>query len=83
MNKFRYVLYNEDGTSKILFESKEFKYFMDAVREYKQVLLELAKKYDVKDCNNPIELQFFKEEDGNWYFHSTAIDVLLYEIEKN
>lgn len=79
--KFRYVLYKEDGTSEILFESKEFKYYMDAVKEYKQVLLELAKKYDVKDCNNPIELQFFKEEDGHWYFHGTAIDILLYEIE--
>ena len=83
MNKFRYVLYKEDGTAEILFESKEFKFYMDAVKEYKQVLLELAKKYDVKDYNNPIELQLFKEEDGNWYFHSTAIDVLLYEIEKN
>ena len=33
MNKFRYVLYNENGTSKILFESKEFKNFTDAVIE--------------------------------------------------
>ena len=82
MNKFRYVLYNENGTSKILFESKEFKNFTDAVIEYKQVLMELAKEFDIKDYNNPIELQFLKE-DGNWNFFSTTIDILLYEIENN
>ena len=82
MNKFRYVLYKEDGTEKVLFESKEFVDFTDAVKEYKRVLMELAKEYDLKDYNNPIELQFLKEEDGNWYFHSTAIDILLYEINE-
>ena len=82
MNKFRYVLYKEDGTEKVLFESKEFVDFTDAVEEYKRVLMELAKEYDLKDYNNPIELQFLKEEDGNWYFHSTAIDILLYEINE-
>lgn len=82
MNKFRYVLYKEDGTEKVLFESKEFIDFTDAVKEYKRVLMELAKEYDLEDYNNPIELQFLKEEDGNWYFHSTAIDILLYEIKE-
>lgn len=82
MNKFRYVLYKEDGTEKVLFESKEFVDFTDAVKEYKRVLMELAKEYDLEDYNNPIELQFLKEEDGNWYFHSTAIDILLYEIKE-
>ena len=82
MNKFRYVLYKEDGTEKVLFESMEFVDFTDAVKEYKRVLMELAKEYDLEDYNNPIELQFLKEEDGNWYFHSTAIDVLLYEIKE-
>lgn len=82
MNKFRYVLYKEDGTEKVLFESKEFVDFTDAVEEYKRVLMELAKKYDLEDYNNPIELQFLKDEDGNWYFHSTAIDILLYEIKE-
>lgn len=82
MNKFRYVLYKEDGTEKVLFESKEFVDFTDAVKEYKRVLMELAKEYDLEDYNNPIELQFLKEEDGNWYFHSTAIDILLYEINE-
>ena len=82
MNKFRYVLYKEDGTEKVLFESKEFVDFTDAVEEYKRVLMELAKEYDLEDYNNPIELQFLKEEDGNWYFHSTAIDILLYEINE-
>ena len=82
MNKFRYVLYNEDGTEKVLFESIEFVDFTDAEKEYKRVLMELAKEYDLEDYNNPIELQFLKEEDGNWYFHSTAIDILLYEIKE-
>jgi hypothetical protein len=80
MNKFRYVLYKEDGTEKVLFESKEFIDFTDAEKEYKRVLMELAKEYDLEDYNNPIELQFLK--DGNWYFHSTAIDILLYEIKE-
>ena len=80
MNKFRYVLYKGDGTEKVIFESKEFVDFTDAVKEYKRVLIELAKEYDLEDYNNPIELQFLKEEDGNWYFHSTTIDMLLYEI---
>ena len=82
MNKFRYVLYSEDGTEKVLFESTEFIDFTDAEKEYKRVLMELAKEYDLEDYNNPIELQFLKEEDGNWYFHSTAIDILLYEIKE-
>jgi hypothetical protein len=82
MNKFRYVLYKEDGTEKVLFESNEFVDFTDAEKEYKRVLMELAKEYDLEDYNNPIELQFLKEEDGNWYFHSTAIDILLYEIKE-
>lgn len=82
MNKFRYVLYKEDGTEKVIFESKEFIDFTDAVKEYKRILMELAKEYDLEDYNNPIELQFLKEEDGNWYFHSTAIDILLYEIKE-
>lgn len=73
MNKFRYVLYKEDGTAKVLFESKEFKYFMDAVSEYKRVLMELAKEFDLEDYNNPIELQFLKE-DGKWHFFSTAME---------
>lgn len=82
MNKFRYVLYKEDGTEKVLFESKEFVDYTDAEKEYKRVLMELAKEYDLEDYNNPIELQFLKEGDGNWYFHSTAIDILLYEIKE-
>ena len=73
MNKFRYVLYKEDGTAKVLFESKEFNYFMDAVSEYKRVLMELAKEFDLEDYNNPIELQFLKE-DGKWHFFSTAME---------
>lgn len=72
MNKFRYVLYKEDGTAKVLFESKEFNTFMEAVSEYKRVLMELAKEFDLEDYNNPIELQFLKE-DGKWYFFSTAM----------
>ena len=72
MNKFRYVLYNEDGTEKVLFESKEFVDFTDAVKEYKRVLMELAKEYDLEDYNNPIELQFLKN--GKWRFFSTAME---------
>ena len=72
MNKFRYVLYNEDGTEKVLFESKEFVDFTDAVKEYKRVLMELAKEYDLEDYNNPIELQFLKN--GKWCFFSTAME---------
>ena len=79
MSKFRYVLYKEDGTEKVLFESKEFVDFTDGVKEYKRILMELAKEYDLEDYNNPIELQFLKNE--KWYFHSTAIDILLYEIK--
>ena len=71
--KFRYVLYKEDGTEKVLFESKEFIDFTDAVKEYKQILMELAKEYDLEDYNNPIELQFLKEN-GKWHFFSTAIE---------
>ena len=44
--------------------------------------MELAKEIDIQDYNNPIELQFLKE-DGNWNFFSTTIDILLYEIENN
>ena len=73
MNKFRYVLYKEDGTEKVLFESKEFKSFINAVREYKRVLVELTKEYDLEDYNNPIELQFLKEN-GEWHFFSTALE---------
>lgn len=73
MNKFRYVLYKEDGTEKVLFESKEFTDFTDAEKEYKRILMELSKEYDLEDYNNPIELQFLKE-DGKWYFFSTAME---------
>ena len=73
MNKFRYVLYAEDGTAKVLFESKEFNHFTDAVSEYKRVLMELAKEFDLEDYNNPIELQFLRE-DGKWYFFGTAME---------
>lgn len=73
MNKFRYVLYKEDGTEKVIFESKEFIDFTDAVKEYKRILMELAKEYDLEDYNNPIELQFLKEN-GKWHFFSTAME---------
>ena len=73
MNKFRYVLYNEDGTEKVLFESKEFIDFTDAEKEYKRVLMELAKEFDLEDYNNPIELQFLKGN-GKWHFFSTAME---------
>ena len=73
MNKIRYVLYSEDGTEKVLFESTEFVDFTDAEKEYKRVLMELAKEYNLEDYNNPIELQFLKEN-GKWYFFSTAME---------
>ena len=46
---------------------------MEAVSEYKRVLMELAKEFDLEDYNNPIELQFLKE-DGKWYFFGTAME---------
>lgn len=73
MNKFRYVLYKEDGTEKVLFESNELVDFTDVVKEYKQALMVLAKEYDLEDYNNPIELQFLKEN-GKWHFFSTAME---------
>ena len=73
MNKFRYVLYKEDGTEKVLFESKEFTDSTDAEKEYKRILMELSKEYELEDYNNPIELQFLKEDD-KWHFFSTAME---------
>lgn len=73
MNKFRYVLYKEDGTEKVLFESNVLVDFTDVVKEYKQALMVLAKEYDLEDYNNPIELQFLKEN-GKWHFFSTAME---------
>ena len=73
MNKFRYVLYKEDGTEKVLFESEEFIDFTDAEKEYKRILMELAKEYNLEDYNNPINIVLeFLKEDGKWHFFSTA-----------